>query len=56
MTIFLPSRLIKFIFCNIDATNNFDQARFFQENAEQVFQVIFETCMNQIEKIKREFD
>jgi hypothetical protein len=36
-----------------DATNNFDQARFFQENAEQVFQVISETCMNQIEKIKR---
>jgi hypothetical protein len=36
-----------------DATNNFDQARFFQENAEQVFQVISETAMIQIEKIKR---
>ncbi|KAJ2959225.1 hypothetical protein NQZ79_g5312 [Umbelopsis isabellina] len=40
----------------IDATNNFDQARFFQENAEQVFQVIFETCMSQIEKIKQKTD
>ncbi|GAA5798646.1 hypothetical protein HPULCUR_004051 [Helicostylum pulchrum] len=36
----------------IDATNTFDQARFFQEHAEQVFQVVFETCMHQIEKIK----
>lgn len=36
-----------------DATNTFDQARFFQEHAEQVFQVVFETCMHQIEKIKR---
>ncbi|KAI8362756.1 hypothetical protein BD560DRAFT_178321 [Blakeslea trispora] len=36
----------------IDATNTFDQARFFQENAEQVFQVVFDTCMHQIEKIK----
>lgn len=37
----------------IDATNTFDQARFFQEHAEQVFQVVFETCIHQIEKIKR---
>lgn len=37
----------------IDATNTFDQARFFQEHAEQVFQVVYETCMHQIEKIKR---
>ncbi|CAO0796344.1 unnamed protein product [Mucor circinelloides] len=36
----------------IDATNTFDQARFFQEHAEQVFQVVFETCIHQIEKIK----
>lgn len=36
----------------IDATNTFDQARFFQEHAEQVFQVVYETCMHQIEKIK----
>lgn len=36
-----------------DATNTFDQARFFQEHAEQVFQVVFETCLHQIEKIKR---
>ncbi|KAI9282378.1 hypothetical protein BC943DRAFT_328675 [Umbelopsis sp. AD052] len=40
----------------IDATNNFDQARFFQENAEQVFLVISETCMSQIEKIKQKTD
>ncbi|ORZ14187.1 hypothetical protein BCR42DRAFT_393825 [Absidia repens] len=37
----------------IDATNTFDQSRFFQENAEQVFHVVFETCMHQIEKIKQ---
>ncbi|KAI7906537.1 uncharacterized protein BX663DRAFT_496797 [Cokeromyces recurvatus] len=36
----------------IDATNTFDQAKFFQEHAEQVFQVVYETCMHQIEKIK----
>ncbi|KAG1463089.1 hypothetical protein G6F46_002102 [Rhizopus delemar] len=36
----------------IDATNSFDQARFFQENAEQVFQVVYDTCIHQIEKIK----
>ncbi|KAI8984457.1 hypothetical protein BDF20DRAFT_911553 [Mycotypha africana] len=36
----------------IDATNTFDQAKFFQEHAEQVFQVVFEACMHQIEKIK----
>lgn len=36
-----------------DATNSFDQARFFQENAEQVFQVVYDTCIHQIEKIKR---
>ncbi|KAG1471230.1 hypothetical protein G6F56_002246 [Rhizopus delemar] len=35
-----------------DATNSFDQARFFQENAEQVFQVVYDTCIHQIEKIK----
>ena len=40
-------------FYSKDATNTFDQARFFQENAEQVFQVVFDTCMHQIEKIKR---
>jgi hypothetical protein len=38
-----------------DATNTFDQARFFQEHAEQVFQVVYETCMHQIEKIKRKY-
>ncbi|RUS13364.1 hypothetical protein BC937DRAFT_95431, partial [Endogone sp. FLAS-F59071] len=37
----------------IDATNNFDQARFFQDNVEQVFQVIEDVCIHQIEKIKR---
>ncbi|KAI9484408.1 hypothetical protein BDB00DRAFT_148787 [Zychaea mexicana] len=37
----------------IDATNTFDQARFFQENAEQVFHVVYETCMHHIEKIKQ---
>ncbi|CAO3589976.1 unnamed protein product [Absidia cylindrospora] len=37
----------------IDATNTFDQSRFFQENAEQVFHVVFETCMHQIDKIKQ---
>lgn len=37
----------------LDATNSFDQARFFQENAEQVFQVVYDTCIHQIEKIKR---
>ncbi|KAI8367588.1 uncharacterized protein BYT42DRAFT_586812 [Radiomyces spectabilis] len=36
----------------IDATNTFDQARFFQENAEQVFHVVYETCIHQIDKIK----
>lgn len=36
-----------------DATNSFDQVKFFQEHAEQVFQVVYETCMHQIEKIKR---
>ncbi|CAO3607595.1 unnamed protein product [Cunninghamella echinulata] len=36
----------------IDATNTFDQSRFFQENAEQVFHVIY-NCMHQIEKIKQ---
>ncbi|KAL0082507.1 hypothetical protein J3Q64DRAFT_1751821 [Phycomyces blakesleeanus] len=39
----------------IDATNSFDQARFFQENAEQVFAVFYETCVHQIEKIKRKY-
>ncbi|KAI9315823.1 hypothetical protein BX666DRAFT_257432 [Dichotomocladium elegans] len=37
----------------IDATNTFDQARFFQENAEQIFHVIYETCMHHVEKIKQ---
>ncbi|KAI7855415.1 hypothetical protein BDC45DRAFT_568310 [Circinella umbellata] len=37
----------------IDATNTFDQARFFQENAEQVFHVVYETCIHHIEKIKQ---
>ncbi|KAI9480932.1 MAG: hypothetical protein EXX96DRAFT_564755 [Benjaminiella poitrasii] len=36
----------------IDASNTFDQARFFQEHAEQIFQVVYDTCMHQIEKIK----
>ncbi|KAI8993599.1 hypothetical protein BDB01DRAFT_847455 [Pilobolus umbonatus] len=35
-----------------NATNTLDQARFFQEHAEQVFQVVYDTCMHQIEKIK----
>lgn len=47
-----PFMLIQFC---IDATNTFDQARFFQEHAEQVFQVVFETCIHQIEKIKRKW-
>lgn len=37
----------------VDAANSFDQARFFQENAEQVFHVVYETCMHHIEKMKR---
>ncbi|KAI8093558.1 uncharacterized protein BX664DRAFT_295379 [Halteromyces radiatus] len=37
----------------IDATNTFDQSRFFQENAEQVFLVVYESCMHQIEKMKQ---
>lgn len=40
----------------LDATNTLDQARFFQENAEQIFHVVYETCMHHIEKIKRKDD
>lgn len=40
----------------VDATNTLDQARFFQENAEQIFHVVYETCMHHIEKIKRKDD
>jgi hypothetical protein len=47
---------LNIFFILTDATNTFDQARFFQEHAEQVFQVVFETCMHQIEKIKRKED
>ncbi|KAI7868261.1 hypothetical protein BDF14DRAFT_1881054 [Spinellus fusiger] len=36
-----------------NATNSFDQARFFQENAEQVFAVFYDTCIHQIGKMKQ---
>ncbi|CAG8715506.1 7003_t:CDS:2, partial [Ambispora leptoticha] len=36
----------------IDATNDLDQAQFFQENAEEVFDVTYKAFMNQVDKIK----
>ncbi|CAG8520853.1 1490_t:CDS:10, partial [Gigaspora rosea] len=40
----------------IDVTNELDQAQFFQEHAEDVFDVVYKSFMGQVEKIKQKPD
>ncbi|RIB08070.1 hypothetical protein C2G38_2045480 [Gigaspora rosea] len=50
-------QLIDCLFCgNKDVTNELDQAQFFQEHAEDVFDVVYKSFMGQVEKIKQKPD
>ncbi|KAI8073208.1 hypothetical protein BC940DRAFT_343891 [Gongronella butleri] len=40
----------------LDAINSFDQCRFVQEHPDQVFYVVYESCIQQIDKIKQRHD
>ncbi|CAG8526097.1 24048_t:CDS:10 [Dentiscutata erythropus] len=49
-----PKARITSLWSFIDVTNELDQAQFFQEHAEDVFDVVYKSFMGQVEKIKPE--
>ncbi|CAB4411161.1 unnamed protein product [Rhizophagus irregularis] len=51
-----PKARIASLWSFTDFTSEFDQAQFFQQNAEDVFDVIYKSFMNQVDKIKQKTD
>ncbi|GBB96125.1 hypothetical protein RclHR1_02690010 [Rhizophagus clarus] len=51
-----PKARIASLWSFIDVTSEFDQAQFFQQNAEEVFDVVYKSFMCQVDKIKQKSD